>query len=163
MAQGRSECTTTRYHPDYRMHRQTAARLGAGSGPVLSLSSSDNGDGPSRSSRAARKWLCAGLGQGAFTVSPLAWAAVAHGLPHCQITVLLYHGFAPCQGPNFQRKPPQSPRVFWISARASSILVMTSWISCWEMAAVGSKRMVFALTRVHAVITPRANRPLAHA
>ena len=55
-------------------------------GGLLPLGSSCNGNGPARSSRAARKWRCAGLGQGALTASPLAWAAMAHGLPHRQIS-----------------------------------------------------------------------------
>ena len=50
---------------------------------------------------------------------------------------------------------------FFVSASASSILEITSSISCSEITAVGSKRIVFALTRVPAVITRLANKPLA--
>ena len=55
------------------------------------------------------------------------------------------------------------PNAFWVSARASSMRESTSWMSCSEMTAAGSNRMVLALTKVPAVSTFRANMPLAHA
>lgn len=54
-------------------------------------------------------------------------------------------------------------KVSRISARASSIRDRTSWMSCSEITAAGSKRMVLALTRVPAVRTFRAKRPRAQA
>ena len=48
-----------------------------------------------------------------------------------------------------------------VSARASSRRLMTSLMSSSEISAVGSKRMVFAFTRVPAVMTRRAKSPFA--
>lgn len=169
-------------------------------GGLLPLGSSCNGNGPARSSRAARKWRCAGLGQGALTASPLAWAAMAHGLPHRQISYrffILSRIFPLSRVPGWKFSlgalPPSlqrpgsavrcralsalpllprgkgavfrysRPNAFWVSARASSMRESTSWMSCSEMTAAGSNRMVLALTRVPAVSTFRANMPLAHA
>lgn len=50
---------------------------------------------------------------------------------------------------------------FFVSASASSIRLITSSISCCEITADGSKRIVFALTSVPAVMTPLANNPFA--
>ena len=67
---------------------------------------------------------------------------------------LAWRGAAPL----FLMSGPQRRRV---SASASSRRLMTSLMSSSEISAVGSKRMVFAFTRVPAVMTRRAKSPFA--
>ena len=65
------------------------------------------------------------------------------------------------QRPSIHQHFYYNPKAFLVSASASSILEITSLISCSEITAVGSNRIVFALTRVPAVITRLANNPFA--